>query len=415
MQRVRSPTGSIQPNGTIGSTDAAGYSRRRALQVAGAALASGTAMAVGPRLVGAAAAGQPGVHFPETGQTVALDFAQFWLDSGGQNLFGLPITPEYDEDGVGIQWFERARFERWPGRSGIMLPLLADEYLAMTGLSPTTQPSAGVTDPDITGPAVTDPRQHFPETGFTVHEPFLSFFRQHGGTVIFGYPTSERHLVGSVPAQYFQRARLELHQDGIHIARLGVAVAQLRGWQLGPSPRPPSAVSWRQVVATAQWPRPNLDTVLSAHNDAIYDMELHSADYQATSAWERLRWLAVSISHQRATAFVGDRPIFTDLVSTGLGSKGLTPLGRYTINYRVYNEVMNSASVGLPRGHPSYYYLENVLYTQYFTNQGHAIHYAWWHDNFGAPMSFGCVNMRLSTSRFCWQWAGIGTPILIHE
>ena len=410
MQGVRDPAVSTQSNDTTGSARPVGYARRRALQVAGAALASGIATTVGPRLVGAAAAGQPGVHFPETGHTVALDFAQFWLDNGGQNLFGLPIAPEYVQDGVGIQWFERARFERWPGQAGIVLPLLADEYLAVTGRWPANQPSVAVTDF-----ALTDPGQYFPESGFTVHEPFLSFFHQYGGTAIFGHPTSEEHLVGGVPAQYFQRARLELHQDGVHPARLGAALAQLRGWRPGTSPRLPSTVNWRQVLAAAKIAKPNLDTVLSAHSDAIYDMELHSTGSHATSAWERLRWLAVSINHQRATAFVGDRPIFTDLVSTGLARKGLTPLGLYTINYRVYNEVMDSATVGLPLGHASYYRLENVLYTQYFTNQGHAIHYAWWHDNFGAPMSFGCINMRLSTSRFFWQWAGIGTPIMIHE
>ena len=408
MQGVWYPAGSTQINGYVSGADTAGYSRRRALRIAGATLASGVATAVAPRIVGAAAVGQPGVHFPETGQTVALDFAQFWLDSGGQTLFGLPITPEYDENGIGVQWFERARLERWPGHPGVVLPLLADEYLAVTGTSPTTQPSAAVTDT-----AVTAPGQHFPETGLTVHEPFLSFFHRHGGAAIFGYPISERHLVGSVPAQYFQRARLELHQDGVRLARLGVALAQLRGWRLEPLPRPPSSVDWQEIVAADQ--RPDLDTSLSAHGDAIFDMEERSADFDAANIWEQLQWLAVSISHQRATAFIGDRPVFTDLVSTGLARKGLTPLGLYTINYRVYNEVMDSATVGLPQGHASYYHLENVLYTQYFTNQGHAIHYAWWHDNFGAPMSFGCINMRLSTSRFFWQWAGIGTPILIHE
>ena len=214
MQRVRSSVGSTRSDDTTGRARPAGYARRKALQVAGAALASGLATAMGPRLVGAAAAGQPGVHFPETGHTVALDFAQFWLDNGGQNLFGLPITSEYIEDGVGIQWFERARFERWPGQPGIVLPLLADEYLAVTGRSPTTYPSVAVTDL-----ALTDPGQYFPESGFTVHEPFLSFFHQYGGTAIFGHPTSDKHLVGGVPAQYFQRARLELHQDGVHLAR----------------------------------------------------------------------------------------------------------------------------------------------------------------------------------------------------
>ena len=410
MQGVRYPAVSTQSNDTTGSARPIGYVRRRAFQVAGAALASGIATAVGPRLVGAAAAGQPGVHFPETGHTVALDFAQFWLDNGGQNPFGLPITPEYAEDGVGIQWFERARFERLPGRSDVVLPLLADEYLAVTGRSPATQPSVAATNL-----ALTEPGQYFPESGFTVREPFLSFFRQYGGTAIFGQPTSEQHLVGGVPAQYFQRARLELHQDGVRPARLGITLAQLHGWQPGTSLRRPSTVNWRQVLAGMKIRKPDPDTVLSAHSDAIYDMELHSADLQSAYPWERLRWLAVSINHQRATAFVGDQPVFTDLVSTGLEGKGLTPLGRYTINRRVYNEVMDSTTVGLPWGHPLYYRLDNVLYTQYFTYEGHAIHYAWWHDNFGAPMSFGCVNMSLSTSRFFWQWAGIGMPILIHE
>ena len=84
MQGVRYPAMATQSNDTTGSARPIGYARRRALQVAGAALASGIATAVGPRLVGAAAAGQPGVRFPETGHTVALDFAQFWLDNGGQ-------------------------------------------------------------------------------------------------------------------------------------------------------------------------------------------------------------------------------------------------------------------------------------------------------------------------------------------
>ena len=84
MQAVRYPSRSTQINGYVSGADTAGYSRRRALRIAGATLASGVVTAVGPRLVGAAAVGQPGIHFPETGQTVALDFAQFWLDSGGK-------------------------------------------------------------------------------------------------------------------------------------------------------------------------------------------------------------------------------------------------------------------------------------------------------------------------------------------
>ncbi|MAG36692.1 MAG: hypothetical protein CL878_10695 [Dehalococcoidia bacterium] len=378
-------------------------SRRRALQVAGAALASGAAVAVGAPLAGAADRAQPGVYFPETGQTVALDFAQFWLDSGGQRLFGLPITPEYDEEGIGVQWFERARFERWPDQPDIVLPLLADEYLVAIGDSSAIQPD----------PAPSGSGQHFPETGFTVHEPFLSFFHLNGGAAIFGYPISQRHLMGDAPVQYFQRARLEQRKQGVHIGRIGVDVARSQGWPLGPSPRGPGAVNWQQVAADRQWP--DWDTSFSTHGDAVFDMELRIADFDDDDTWRQLRWVAVSLGHQRATAFVGDQPVFTDLVSTGSAEKGFTPLGLHTIEYRVYNELMDGAAIGLSKDDPLYYRLENVLYTQYFNDRGHAIHYAWWHDDFGTPMSFGCVNMRLPTARFFWRWARIGTPILIHK
>ena len=161
-----------------------------------------------------------------------------------------------------------------------------------------------------------------------------------------------------------QSARVTIHtaRPGIVIGKKGEDVEKLRQ-KLNKMMGVPVHINIEEIR------KPDLDTVLSAHSDAISDMELHSADSHATSTWERLRWLAVSINHQRATAFVGDRPIFTDLVSTGLASKGLTPLGRYTINRRVYNEVMDSATIGLPWGHPAHYRLENVLYTQYFTNQ----------------------------------------------
>ncbi|MGH2355385.1 MAG: L,D-transpeptidase, partial [Chloroflexota bacterium] len=91
-----------------------------------------------------------------------------------------------------------------------------------------------------------------------------------------------------------------------------------------------------------------------------------------------------------------------------------TPPGVFAIQQRIYNETMDSRSIGIPPGHPDFYRLENVLYTQYYTNRGHAIHYAWWHNNFGHPMSHGCVNLRLSTARWFWNWAGIGTTVIVH-
>jgi hypothetical protein len=58
----------------------------------------------------------------------------------------------------------------------------------------------------------------FPETGFTVSQPFLSFWKANGGLPIFGYPISDRLTETSprgdpVDVQYFERARLEIHPE----------------------------------------------------------------------------------------------------------------------------------------------------------------------------------------------------------
>ena len=79
--------------------------------------------------------GNRGFNFPETGHTVALDFAQFWLDNGGQHLFGLPISRQSTLRTASASSGSSApRFERWPGqRVKSCCPLLADEYLEVTG------------------------------------------------------------------------------------------------------------------------------------------------------------------------------------------------------------------------------------------------------------------------------------------
>lgn len=50
-------------------------------------------------------------YFPETGQVVANGFLKYWQANGGLAAFGYPISGEVAEDGVVVQWFERARFE----------------------------------------------------------------------------------------------------------------------------------------------------------------------------------------------------------------------------------------------------------------------------------------------------------------
>lgn len=106
------------------------------------------------------------------------------------------------------------------------------------------------------------------------------------------------------------------------------------------------------------------------------------------------KWVVVDISEQRIYFYEDGRVVRSNLVSTGLPGTP-TNIGTHYVWSRVYNETMSGPG----------YYLENVYFTQYFNSEGEALHYAWWHNNFGRPMSHGCVNMNWDTSKFAWYWA----------
>jgi hypothetical protein len=93
---------------------------------------------------------RPGLrYFPETGHGVGGLFLQYWERNGGLDMFGLPISEEFDEmlpDGQihRVQYFQRVRMEYWPQYAGspneIQLGLLGkaiyDKDPRPTGVQP---------------------------------------------------------------------------------------------------------------------------------------------------------------------------------------------------------------------------------------------------------------------------------------
>ena len=58
------------------------------------------------------------------------------------------------------------------------------------------------------------------------------------------------------------------------------------------------------------------------------------------------------------------------------------------------------------------YDLPDVPWTMYFY-QDYGIHGTYWHHNFGHPMSHGCVNMQTDDAKWLYDWAPLGTSVLI--
>ena len=116
------------------------------------------------------------------------------------------------------------------------------------------------------------------------------------------------------------------------------------------------------------------------------------------------RWIDVRLSEPtRVTAYEGNVPVYSALATKGTWGWD-TPTGTFYIQRRVADERMVGPTWDVP----------NVLFTQYFTGAGHAIHYNYWSSNFGYAGSKGCLGMNYADSLFFWNWATIGTPIIIH-
>ncbi len=114
------------------------------------------------------------------------------------------------------------------------------------------------------------------------------------------------------------------------------------------------------------------------------------------------KWIDVNLSTQTIVAYQGYTAVYSARVSTGLWG---TPTVVGTFN--IYAKYLST-----PMSGPGYY-LPNVPHTMYFY-KGYAIHGAYWHNNFGTPMSHGCVNLSLPDAEWFYNWAPMGTKVVTH-
>jgi lipoprotein-anchoring transpeptidase ErfK/SrfK len=118
------------------------------------------------------------------------------------------------------------------------------------------------------------------------------------------------------------------------------------------------------------------------------------------------RWIDVNLTTQTIIAYEGDTAVFNTLVSSGTWEHP-TVTGQFRIWLRYESQTMDGSRLGYD------YYLENVPYVMYFYKD-YAIHGAYWHNNFGTPMSHGCVNVHPTDAGWLFNWASIGTLVNVH-
>lgn len=114
------------------------------------------------------------------------------------------------------------------------------------------------------------------------------------------------------------------------------------------------------------------------------------------------KWIEVDLSEQKLIAHQGDQIFLESPISSGLTFP--TPVGTYAIWYKTRFTKMEGGS----KTNHTYYYLPNVPYTMFF-HDGFGIHGTYWHNNFGHPMSHGCVNAPTPVAEKLFYWT---TPVL---
>ncbi len=112
--------------------------------------------------------------------------------------------------------------------------------------------------------------------------------------------------------------------------------------------------------------------------------------------------IVVNLTNQTLTAYQGDTVIMRTLISSGLpGTPTVT--GTFQVGIKYQSQRMTGPGYDLP----------GVPWVMYFYGD-YALHGAYWHSNWGTPMSRGCVNMVPEDAEFLYNWAPVGTEVTVH-
>lgn len=124
--------------------------------------------------------------------------------------------------------------------------------------------------------------------------------------------------------------------------------------------------------------------------------------------------IEVDLTRQKVMTFENDQKIHEFTISSGKWDR--TPTGEYKIWAKVPKQKMSGGSKILG----TYYYLPSVPHIMFFYNDkvkkqlGYSFHGTYWHNNFGYPMSHGCINMKTAEAKILYDWADLDTDVSIY-
>lgn len=361
------------------------------------------------------------VYVPETGHTIRGTMLDYWRANGGAAVYGNPISEPFgSQDGYYSQAFERAIFQYRPEYRWTEEPIVRLMPIGQLALEAHGGNAAVAGRRDLGGgdrrhlvwrPQPADSRSarratgdggvYDETTGHTITGDFLSWYEAHEGEFYLGRPLSQTFDFRGQRAQYYEGGLLVRQANGrVRLASLGSEMARPLRIDTSPVKRNGLPRCSEELFATAPNPYPVGDPATPGRH-----------------------WIEVSLDQQYLWARQGNTVVLESYVSTGLAPNTTDP-GLFHVRLKYPSQTMSgfTNSSGevtgfgtvAPDRNSSFYEVPDVPNVMYFSVEAAALHGCYWHNNFGYPMSHGCVNLPLDVAAWMYGWAPLGTMVWIH-
>ncbi|HVN54626.1 MAG TPA: L,D-transpeptidase family protein [Anaerolineaceae bacterium] len=141
----------------------------------------------------------------------------------------------------------------------------------------------------------------------------------------------------------------------------------------------------------------------------VHLIDTHTYSPTGQALYKDQKKIVVSIKEQSLKAYFGDLVLFETKVSSGVHTEHVpegelptdTPMGNFHIQLKMPSRHMGNGKL---TADPAAYELPGVPWVMVFQKDGIALHGTYWHDNFGSPMSHGCVNLRNADALWLFRW-----------
>ncbi|MDP9358094.1 MAG: L,D-transpeptidase [Chloroflexota bacterium] len=367
--------------------------------------------------------GQAGVQvFVEaTAHTLRGQMLDYWRANGAASVYGNPISEIFaSSDGYYSQAFENAVFQYRPeylytdDPTVRLMPIgqtalrarsgdIRNDGRRATGGGDRRGSKWRPLDPvggNTVARVLNEGGVYVEETSHTISGDFLAWYEAHEGAFYLGHPLSQPMADRGQTVQWFEGGLLMTGESGTHLAPLAAELSPQLGIDTEPVEQGDLPAFDEQQFWTAKNPNPQGDPFAPG-----------------------AKRIEVSISKQTLTAYQGDTVILTSLVSTGITPND-TERGKFHVRIKYEKQDMQGFTNGTgevlgfgedaPPGTVPYG-VKDVPNVMYINFDAEALHGAYWHDNFGTPMSHGCINLPLDVSAFLFGWAPLGTPVSVLD